>query len=85
MVEAGRQYYFIIHAYHHVIAEVIEVLGRRHVDAKKVAWIYSCKRGWDLFFKDGAKEDTTFRAFPDGDFVYQAAFEWKHPIPGHKE
>lgn len=80
-VQVGKRYYFIIHAYHHVIADVVEITGKREVVTGPNYWIYSCKRDWTLFFKDGAKEDTVFRIFPPGEFEYIAAFVWEHDFP----
>ncbi len=83
--EVGRRYYFIIHAYHHIVADVVKILGTRHVLVKNCHWIYRSELGWDEFFKQGfTKENTTYREFPDGDFVYIAKFEFDHKFPGEE-
>lgn len=80
-VVVGGTYYFIVHAYHHVIATVVEITGKREVVVGPGAWVYSCRRPWTAFFRDGAGNDTTCRDFPPGEFEYVAAFRWDHPIP----
>jgi hypothetical protein len=84
-VVVGGVYYFIVHAYHHFIAEVVEITGRREVVVGPQAWIYSCRRDWTKFFRDGALKDTTSRTFPPGQYEYLAAFRWKHPIPEDRQ
>lgn len=80
-MKAGDRFYFMTHAYHHVIAEVVEILGPQRCMVKDVRWVYACKRGWTEFFRDGAKKDTTFHVFPDGIITFFNAFEWRHEIP----
>jgi len=73
--------YFMCHAYHHVIAEIVEMLGQQRARVKNVRWIYSCQRDWTKFFADGAKKDTTCHAFPPGEISWFNAFDWNHPVP----
>lgn len=80
-VQVGKFYYFIVHAYHHVIAEVVEITGKREVVVGPGAWVYSCRRDWTAFFKDGPKNDTVIKRFPPGQFEYLAAFAWNHALP----
>lgn len=80
-VKAGGRYYLMIHAYHHVLCEVVELLGPQRARVKRVRWVYSCRRGWTEFFRDGCQKDTTVHAFPDGEVSWFAAFEWRHEIP----
>lgn len=80
-VEVGKRYYFMTHAYHHVIAEVVEITGKREADVKDVLWIYSCGRNWEQFFQGGIEEDTVCFRFPDGSVSWFNAFKWNHPIP----
>lgn len=80
-VVAGKKYYLMIHAYHHILCEVVAVLGPTRVQVKNVRWIYSCQRGWTLFFKEGCKEDTQFEVFPNSTVTFFAAFDWEHEIP----
>ena len=81
-MKVGESYYFIVHAYHHFIAEVAEILGTQRVVTKNKIRVYSCRRGWTEFFRDGLKDDTTYTHFPDGgEFTYLTADPWKHPIP----
>lgn len=80
-VEVGKKFYLIIHAYHHVLCEIVEMLGPKRAVVKNVCWVYSCQRGWTDFFRDGCLSDTTYRKFPDGEVSWLAAFEWEHSIP----
>ena len=80
-VTIGKTYYLITHAYHHFLAEVVEVTGKREADCTRVVRVHSCRRDWTLFFRDGCGGDTVFYHFPDGSLTWLAAFEWPHPIP----
>lgn len=79
--EAGKVMYFMCHAYHHLIAEIVEMLGHQRARVKNVRWIYSCRRDWTSFFAEGAKNDTTFHVYPDGEISWFMCFSWNHPIP----
>ena len=83
MVETGKRYYFFVHAYHHFLGEVVEVIGRKEVVLRNVVRVHSCKRGWRDFFRDGCKDDTIYAAFPDGTSVsgWMVAVPWLHEIP----
>ena len=81
MVTVGKKYYLLVHAYHHFIAEVVEVTGKREADVKNVIRVQSCTRGWTEFFRDGLMNDTTYTHFPAGSITWLAAFEWNHPMP----
>ncbi len=86
MVEVGKVYYFVIHAYHHVIARVKAITGKKEADLEHVAWIYRCARDWTEFFADGVGEDTAWHRFPDAHGAsWIAAFEWKHPNPAEEK
>ena len=81
----------MVHAYHHVIGEVEAILGKTHIllgGAKPVLWVYSCRRGWTEFFRDGLGSDTDFKylrskagsppvEIPD----FLLAIPWLHDIP----
>lgn len=82
---AGKVMYFMTHAYHHVIAEIVEMLGQQRARVKNVRWVYRCGRDWSSFFKDGAGDDTTFHKFPPGTITWFDCFDWNHPIPGGKD
>ena len=82
--EAGKVMYFMTHAYHHVIAEIVEMLGQQRARVKNVRWIYSCQRDWTSFFAEGAKNDTTFHEFPPGEISWFNVFDWNHPLPTKK-
>lgn len=84
-VEAGGAYYAISHVYHHFIFEVVEMLGPQRARCKNVRRIHACSRGWDAFFRDGAKTDTTFMVFPDGELTWFNIFDWVHEVPGVKQ
>jgi hypothetical protein len=84
-MKAGDRCYLMTHAYHHVVCEIVEMLGQKYAKVKNVRWIYRCQRGWTDFFRDGAKDDTTFHVFPPGEVSWFDAFEWKHAIPGGED
>lgn len=78
----GKRYYIMVHAYHHVVAEVAEVLGPSRYMIKNVVWVYSSRRGWSEFFRDGFADGDVYHHFPDGEISGNfAAFDWNHPIP----
>ena len=83
-MEVGKPYYIYAHAYHHVIGEVEEIHSLSRVRLKRVVWVYSCKRGWTEFFRDGIRrDDTVFHHLPDGTEVngFFMAVPWNHDIP----
>ena len=83
-MKVGDKFYFYVHAYHHVVGEVAEFLGPKTAVLKNPVWVYSCRRGWTEFFKDGIrKDDTVFHHLPDGTEVsgWFMACPWNHPIP----
>lgn len=80
-IESGKKIYAITHAYHHILCEVVEMLGPKRARVKNVRWIFKCSRGWTEFFRDGCKNDTTFHVFPPGEIEWFDAFEWGHEIP----
>ncbi len=82
-MEVGKRYYFIAHAYHHFIGEVVEILGVKRVVLNNVVRVQSCRRGWTEFFRDGMKEDTTYTVWTDGHELpdWISATPWPHPIP----
>ena len=82
LVEAGKRYYAMVHAYHHFVFEVVHVLGQKHVEATKIVRVQSSQRDWTTFFKDGFGEGDAFKFFPDGEVSgWFAIFEWHHDIP----
>ena len=85
-MQVGEKYYFIVHAYHHFIGEVVEILGTQRVKVINCIRVQSCGRGWTEFFEDGCKNDTTYTHWPDGkEFTYIDATPWNHPIPKRKK
>lgn len=80
-VKVGGKYYFKSHAYHHYIAEVVEITGKREAWCKNIIRVQSCQRGWTDFFAEGVKSDTNYTHFPDGSITWFNAFEWHHNIP----
>lgn len=78
----GDRFYFMTHAYHHFLAEVVEVMGPTRVRVTSVIRVQSCRRGWTEFFRDGCKQDTFYTEFPDGEINgWFAKWDWRHPIP----
>lgn len=91
MVEVGKSYYFMEHAYHHYIGRVVAITGKREVDiegdgpGKPVVKVHSCKRGWTEFFRDGMKKDTSYDLLPGPKSItYFDATPWNHEIPDTK-
>jgi hypothetical protein len=85
-VEIGKKYYFFTHAYHHFIAEVAEVTGKKEVVINNVVRIQSCPRPWTDFWAKGMMQDTVYEVFPDGGEIcgWFAVFPWLHDIPRSK-
>jgi hypothetical protein len=85
-VKVGDKVYLIAHAYFHFLGEVSEILGVRRVSLLNASRIHSCSRSWELFFRDGCKDDT--RSDYVGtvkDVSYITAEEWKHALPEPKK
>lgn len=83
MLEVGKKYYIIAHAYYHVVGEVVE-LTPRGVKLKNVAQVHSCRRRWTEFLKKGFADDTDYDIWPDGTIipiVSLPAIPWDHEIP----
>lgn len=81
MLEVGKSYYFISHAYYHYIATVREVTGKRSVTVGPHIAVHSCGRGWTAFFNEGLMEDTRYSLMPAGGLDFIKYFEWNHGIP----
>jgi len=80
--KVGMQYYFITHAYYHLVGKVVALTPRGCV-IDDVRFIYSCSRDWTSFFKDGFKEDTTYKIWPNGTKISYIDFmPFPHKIPG---
>lgn len=86
MIEVGKRYYFVVHAYHHFLGEVAEITGKKECVLRNVVRVQSCQRGWTEFFRDGCCDDTNYTAWPDGTEVdnWMVAVPWPHAIPGEK-
>jgi hypothetical protein len=76
-VQVDRTYYFIIHAYHHVLAKVDAITGKREADVSTVDWVYSSTKSWTEFFRSGpvGEGQTTMHRFPNGSITWEAAFD----------
>lgn len=82
MIEAGKRYYIMVHAYHHYIVDVVEVYAPMRAKFGRREKVHSCRRGWELFFKEGAKGDTEFMIFPEGGEATFFDFSpWNHDFP----
>ena len=79
-VEAGGRYYAITHAYYHLLFEIVEMLGPQRARVRNVRFVHSCRRDWTEFFRDGPKNDTVMKVWPDGEVSWFDIFEWKHEI-----
>ncbi len=82
-IESGKKFYFMTHAYHHILGEVVEVTGRLSAVLRNVVRVQSCARDWSSFFAEGCKQDTTLTYWPDGTEVngWFIAVPWNHAIP----
>lgn len=83
-VVPGKTYYFITHAYYHIVAEVVEVTGKREADIRRVVRIQPTNNDWSDFFVNGFTEENQYKFFPDGGITWINYFEWNHPIPERK-
>ena len=83
MVEVGKCYYFMVHAYHHFLGEVVEITGKRECTIKRCVRVQSSELGWTEFFAAGCSTDNSVLTFwPDGlSITYFAVSPWHHPIP----
>ncbi len=83
MVEVGKTYYFIGHAYYHYVGTVTEA-NPREVTLKNVVQVHSCDhRSWTEFFRDGFKDGTRYDVVPDGTVVPLGLpyYPWAHKVP----
>lgn len=83
-IQVGHRYYFIVHAYHHFLGEVVEVTGKKSCSLRLASKIHSCGRGWEEFFRDGCKSDTRHDFIGDVEEIDGWMFvkEWTHKLPG---
>ena len=83
-MQPGDKFYFVAHAYHHLIGVVREVLGPKRVIIDNVIWVYSSAKSWTDFFSTGVGErETTYHLMPDGTEVdgWILKYPWHHNIP----
>jgi hypothetical protein len=83
MIEQGKKYYFIVHAYYHYIAEVATINGKKSIISGRCVQVHSCRRSWTQLFKDGASDDTQFDELPNGTPIdnWIMAIPWHHNVP----
>lgn len=84
MIEIGKNYYFIKHAYYHYVGRVTEILGVRRVALDNVVQVHSSKKSWTEFFKSGfgVKGTTKYDIIGSSpDFEFLGCFDWPHEIP----
>lgn len=82
IIRPGGCYYFFTHAYHHLIAELVEITGKREGDIRRVIRIQSSQLSWTRFFLTPLDPHVTvYTHFPEGNISWFAAFRWPHPIP----
>jgi len=80
MIEVGKNYYIIAHAYHHYLLTATEVTPRS-VSFDWALKIHSCQRNWTKFFAEGLGSDTKFDIMPAGTVSYDLGyFLWEHPL-----
>lgn len=83
-MEVGKKYYFMAHAYHHFIGEVVEITGPKSAILKNVIRVQSASgTSWTEFFKEGITENCVYTIWPDGQEVGPcfSITPWNHPIP----
>lgn len=82
MVEIGKCYYFVAHAYYHYIAEVTEIIGVRRVATRNTIQLHSCPRGWSEFLRNGCQTDTNYSVIGEiAEVSFIIAIPWKHDVP----
>ena len=80
-MKVGDKVYLFVHAYYHILGEVTEILGVRRVALRNASLIWSCRRDWEQFFRDGCKNDTTSHYVGDvTDVGYFMACAWHHEL-----
>jgi hypothetical protein len=85
-IAIGDKVYLEVHAYHHYLGEVSEILGTRRVALINASKIHNCSRSWEEFFRDGAGTDTTYDYVGDVlDAGYIDAIRWRHELPKPKK
>lgn len=84
IVQVGKRYYVVIHAYHHIIGTLQTITGKREGDFVDVVWVYKSDQHWDDFFEKPDWSRTTYRLWPNGNTSWIAAFEFPHDIPTEK-
>lgn len=81
IVQAGGRYYAYVHAYLHLIFEVVEMLGPQRARVKNCRFVYSSQLNWTDFFAKGyTLANSVIRTFPDGEVSWYAIFDWPHEI-----
>lgn len=84
MIEIGKSYYFIAHAYHHYVGKVIDA-SPRWAKVNNCVKIMSDSRGWEAFFREGIQPGATnLQHCPDGTLIpigNMPIHPWHHPIP----
>lgn len=82
MLQVGLKYYVMVHAYHHFVVEIAEVLGPMRAKFGRRERVQSCRRGWTEFFRDGPKDDTEFTIWPEGGVAtFFDVSPWHHDFP----
>jgi hypothetical protein len=78
-------YYFVVHAYYHIIGTVSEITGKRSCDLINVRKIKPSNMSWTKLFSEGVVEDCD--VLPDGVDIagWIVKVPWKHPVPNPKK
>ena len=87
MIEIGKTYYFVCHAYYHWVGTVVKITGKKECIVNNCVRVHACGRDFSGFFADGFGDDTTYTVWPDGtsvsDWFCVAPFE--HRVPRRKK
>ena len=86
MVEVGKKYYFLSHAYHHYLGEVVEV-SPRWVKVKNCCKVLTDPRGWEACLFEGYKPGMRIQFVPDGTLLpvgHMPIHPWNHELPKRK-
>ena len=83
MIEVGKKYFFLAHAYHHYIGEVVEV-SPRWAKVKNCVKVMGDSRGWEKALFGGYSREMSIQHCPDGTLIpigTMPIHPWNHEIP----
>lgn len=85
VLEIGKAYYLVAHAYYHFIGIVTEVYGPNRVKLGRCVRVLASTYGrdWQKFFEAGChRPETEYSVLPEGKVViFFDATPWHHEVP----